>query len=144
VSGPIRRSRYVFVDTSGWAALANERDSNHPAALAVVRNLATDRVRLITSNFVVAETHGLIVGRVGRWAALQTLLKIEAASDVVVRVSEDDERRARKIIVRYDDKDFSYIDATSFAVMERLEVQQAFAFDRHFAQFGFRIIDPMP
>jgi predicted nucleic acid-binding protein len=31
-------------------------------------------------------------------------------------------------------------DATSFAIMERLGILEAFSFDRHFRQFGFSVI----
>jgi hypothetical protein len=37
-------------------------------------------------------------------------------------VSLDDEEKAKQIIRRYTDKTFSYTDAASFAVMERLGV----------------------
>ena len=33
-------------------------------------------------------------------------------------------------------KDFSYVDATSFAVMERLGITDAFSFDEHFEQYS--------
>jgi predicted nucleic acid-binding protein len=33
-------------------------------------------------------------------------------------------------------------DAISFAVMERPGIGHAFAFDRHFAQYGVALLDP--
>lgn len=56
----------------------------------------------------------------------------------MLRVTLGDERRAREILLKYIDKDFSYVDATTFALMERLNIQVCFAFDVHFEQFGFR------
>ena len=47
-----------------------------------------------------------------------------------------DEERAREIINTYEDKAFSYTDATTFAVIERLGIKSTFTFDEHFAQFG--------
>lgn len=47
-----------------------------------------------------------------------------------------DQTRARKIIERYRDTDFSYCDAISFVVMERLGISEVMAFDEHFRQYG--------
>ena len=58
----------------------------------------------------------------------------------VERVTEDDESKAVTIVGQYVDKAFSYTDATSFAVMERLRLRTAFAFDPHFHQYGFQVI----
>jgi AbrB family looped-hinge helix DNA binding protein len=60
----------------------------------------------------------------------------------VERVNEDDEVRARSVIVQYTDKTFSYTDAASFAVMERRGLRTAFAFDPRFRQYGFALLEP--
>ena len=39
-------------------------------------------------------------------------------------------------VYEYQDKEFNYCDAVSFAVMERLDIQEAIAFDEHFRQYG--------
>jgi predicted nucleic acid-binding protein len=52
------------------------------------------------------------------------------------RINADDEDRAWQILKSYTDKDFSYTDATSFAIMERLGFKTVFAFDEHFDQYG--------
>jgi len=44
--------------------------------------------------------------------------------------------KAKQIIVGYRDKEFSYCDATSFAVMERLRICHVMAFDPHLMQYG--------
>ncbi len=133
---PFRR---VFVDTSAYFAVANSRDRSHRLAATVVRRLADQRVRLFTTNFIVAETHALALSRLGRREAARVLAEIDISA-VIIRVSASDERRARDIINRYDDKDFSLTDAMSFAVMKRLGIPIAFAFDRDFTQYGFQVL----
>jgi uncharacterized protein len=59
---------------------------------------------------------------------------------VVIRARAADENRAKQILFQYDDKDFSFADAISFAVMERLQIRLAFTFDRDFAQYGFTVL----
>ena len=98
------------------------------------------RSRLFTTNFVVAETHALVLIRRGRLVARRVLQEIDLGRITVVRVSAGDELRAREIIAQYDDKDFSLTDAASFAVMERLRISVAFTFDHHFAAYGLTIL----
>jgi len=47
---------------------------------------------------------------------------------------------AWSILEDHTDKRWSYVDATSFALIEREGISEAFAFDRHFAQRGLRLV----
>jgi uncharacterized protein len=134
-------SRRVFVDTSAYYALTDRRDSRHANAQEIARRLANEHRRLFTTNFMVAETHALVLARLGRSVAAAVLSALDRSTTTVIRVSAADERRARAIIAQFDDKDFSLTDATSFAVMDRLRIRQVFTFDRNFAQYGFWIAD---
>ena len=126
----------VFVDTGGFYAALNRRDAHHRDAARLLRRAQREQWLLFTTNFVLAESHALILVRMGReqaWAFLQAIVTGQAN---VIRAEEADERRARAIIERYQDKTFSYCDAVSFAVMERLNIQNVIAFDDHFRQYG--------
>jgi uncharacterized protein len=140
VRGARSLPRNVFVDTSFYVAFVYPKDANHREALTIARELATNRVGLTTTNVVATETHGLVLARAGRDAALRTLQQIYATRELLIRIDDADEGRAMEILAQYDDKDFSFADATSFAVMERLGIDTAVAFDRHFAQFGWQVL----
>lgn len=56
----------------------------------------------------------------------------------VLQVSEAIERTAKAIFMKYDDKDFSFVDCTSFALIDHHELDHAFAFDIHFRQYRFK------
>ena len=123
----------VFVDTSAFHALLNRRDLHHEEAVEMLRRAAAERWVLVTSNFVVAEAHALILHRLGRRAAREWLENVPA---LIERASEEDERRAVRIILSHPDKDFTLCDAISFAMMERLGLRRVISFDRHFRQYG--------
>lgn len=136
-------SRRVFIDTGAYFALAAPRDDNHSAATAIETRMIAERLRPFTTNFILAETHALLLRRVGRAIALRTLAAIrDSAGTTMVRVSAGDERRAWEIIEHYDDKNFSMTDATSFAIMDRLHITQAFTFDENFTQYGLSVLTP--
>ena len=126
----------VFVDTGGFYASLNRRDAYHRDAARLFRRAQRERWFLFTTNFVLAESHALILARMGRNRAWNFLQVIITGRTNVIRAEEADERRARAIIEQYQDKEFSYCDAVSFAVMERLDIREAIAFDDHCRQYG--------
>ncbi len=123
----------------GYAHIDKD-DADHAAAIELVRNLKRP---LITSNYIFDETLTLVKLRLGYQVAAnlgQKLWSQEVAS--LVRVTEEDESRAWEIFLQYEDKAFSFTDCTSFAIMERLGIDTAFAFDDHFIQYGKFIVVP--
>jgi len=127
----------VLVDTSAVYALLDRSDTCHAAARDSVEELKRTRSEPLLTNFIQAECHALALSRLGPELVRKWLLRNVWA---VERVTVDDEAKAKEIIGKYTDKRFSYTDATSFAVMERLGLRTAFAFDPHFRQYGFRVI----
>ena len=77
-----------------------------------------------------------------RQVARDTLIAIDNSATTIIRVTQADEIRARQIIARYDDKNFSLTDAISFAIMDRLGISQAMSFDGNFEQYGVTMLTP--
>lgn len=134
------RERRVFVDTSAYLALLDEEDEHHVQAIEIVNQLAQERYRQFTTNVLLIEAHALILSALGISQAAQFLRDMAESKTVVIRVRASDEERAKQILFQYDDKDFSFADAISFAVMERLGISLAFTFDRHFTQYGLSVL----
>jgi predicted nucleic acid-binding protein len=129
----VNRQQLVFVDTSAWFALAYEGDPYHPAA----RVFIVSKPRLVTTNFVIDETITLVLKRLGYWSARELGEKLWSGQQArIIYVSKADQYAAWELFKRYDDKAFSFTDCTSFAVMARLGLHYAFAFDEHFEQTG--------
>lgn len=124
-----------FVDTSFWVAFRFRRDDNHTLATA----LWEDRSHpLVTTNHVVGETWTFLRRRVGHGEAVGFLDTIEASTRVsVVRVEADMEESAWAWLRRHDERDYSFVDATSFEVMRRERIKEALAFDADFTAAGF-------
>ncbi len=98
---------------------------------------------LYTTNAVLYETHALLVNRVrdGRTVALSFLETVDQGLCEVERIKADDEDAAIALLQSHSDKSFSYCDALSFVVMERMELEEVIAFDRHFREYGrFRVL----
>jgi predicted nucleic acid-binding protein len=133
--------RRVFVDTSAFVAARNAREPMHERARDAFRDLAAQRAALFTSNYVVAETYTALLVRLGRPEALEWGRRLRAGTALeVVRIEEAVDDEAWDILEAHADKDWSYVDATSFALMAREGTDEALAFDEHFAQRGLRLV----
>lgn len=131
----------VFVDTGGWMACADRSDPAHLACTAARDTmLEADRI-LITTDCVVDETLTLIRLRLGLAAADACWRQIEGSARLRwERVETDRFERARNLFFHYRDKDLSFTDCTSFAVMRELKVTTVITTDSHFRQVGFDVL----
>jgi len=131
----------VFVDTGGFVALLVAEDQMHDSANAIFEAAARDRWMLVTTNAVVVETYSVLLARArnGRGAAIAFLEAVAADPSqglFTERVRADDESNAIALLRAHSDKDYSLCDVLSFIVMERLGINEAIAFDRHFREYG--------
>jgi uncharacterized protein len=126
----------IFVDSSFWIALADERDERHEQATAVLREHSDSS--LVTTNHVVGETWTFLRKRHGHRIALRFLDSIEGAARLrVVATPSEVEDEAWRWLRRHDERVYSFVDATSFALMRSLRIREALAFDGDFEAAGF-------
>lgn len=118
-------------------ALVNENDRFHKQATQIWKKQKLQKVKLLTSNYILDETFTLIRQRRGRKVLdefRKSLLKIYEVK--IIRVTVADEAGAWDFILN-DWADLSFTDCVSFAMMQRLEIKKALSFDEHFKRAGF-------
>jgi predicted nucleic acid-binding protein len=130
--------RRAFVDTSGFFALLVRDDDHHEPAQELFARAERERWRLLPTNFVVFETHTLLLNRVrsGREIALAFLDRFPDDKVQVIRFRRADVDKAFAIIRSHRDKEYSLCDAHSFAAMERLKIRDVISFDSDFRSYG--------
>lgn len=129
--------KVCFVDTSAFYAIENRSCAEHDKALEVVRFLEEHKVILVTTDYILDETYTLLRFTLGHEVAVAFGEEIRKGGIEIVQVDEELQERAWKIFKRYKDKEFSFTDCTSFAVMETAGMEVAFSFDKDFRQYGF-------
>lgn len=128
----------VFVDTAGFLALWDAADEHHLSAVELLTELVRKRRHFVTSDFILDETATLLLVRHSHKAArdfLQTMLTTETVR--VEWTGADRFHAAAEVFSRHDDKQWSFTDCCSFALMRELRISEAFTTDRHFTQAGF-------
>ena len=123
----------VLWDSSAILALLDADDADHARAVAVARDIASERRPSFITNYIEAETHALLLRKLGRAIAREWLL---TGGLPVVPALPAEEQRAKEILARHSDKDWTLCDAISFAILDARHVSRAFTFDHHFRQYG--------
>lgn len=126
----------IFADTSGFVALGNEDDALHVQSTEIFRKLPP--FRLITTNFIVSETvTRLLYDTYHTNAVAFGEMLFSSPLIEIVHVTINIENKAWVLFKKYSDKQFSFVDCTSFVLMKELNLQRSFGCDQHFEQMGF-------
>lgn len=131
----------VFVDTSFFKAIIDGQDDFHQRAIQILEELKEKGANFVTSNFILDESFTLIRIKCGLKLALEFRRYLEESSTVlkIVRVIVADEAAAWEYFIK-DWSGLSFTDCVSFAMMKRLEIKKALAFDTHFKRAGFELV----
>lgn len=126
----------IFVDTSFWIATAIEADAHHRQAAKLISQRAGDR--LLTTNHVRGETWTFVRRRFGHSEAVSIVDHLDRTPRLEIAfVPEQTEREALAWLRSHDEREYSFVDATSFALMRSLRIHEALAFDGDFMAAGF-------
>lgn len=121
-----------YLDTSALIALRNRNDKNYTAARAYFGASVKNGTRFVLGGNVLIEYVDGVAKRIEELEHIRSskLLLVE-------KYSEGDFEKAVKHFKKYKDK-IDLTDCISFALMERLEINEVFTFDSDFALHGFR------
>ncbi len=131
----------IFVDTSFLVAYALANDSRHTDALALASPFSTKP--LLSSTLVLGETWTTLRRRLGHNRTRGWIDELRALERVRVdRIDAELEDQAWTWLRVHDERPYSFVDATSFALMRKLRIREALAFDGDFAAAGFVELRP--
>jgi predicted nucleic acid-binding protein len=131
----------VFVDTSAWIALINKSDAFHLKAKTIRDVLIEDKSQFFVTDYVVVEIANSLSRIPWRSGAIQLINSIYESENInVVEISKKIYAEAWKLYSDRADKEWSLTDCTSFIVMNRNGISEAFTNDCHFEQAGFNIL----
>lgn len=132
----------IFADSSFLVAYMIRRDRYHDAAVNLFHQSAGQRI--ITTNHVRGETWTWLCTRSRHDKAVAFLDGVGGDDGYiqVARVDADPEEEALAWLRRHDEREYSFVDATSFAFMRARGITEALAFDGDFAAAGFVELRP--
>lgn len=131
----------VFLDTGYILAIELAKDGHHQEAVDHWRQARPSLPTLVTTSFVFDDVVTYFNCRrrhdkaleLGNMLLNSSTVKMELVDEPLFRAGGD-------MLVQHSDKTWSLTDCISLLVMRRPGLQEAWAFDRHFEQAGFRRI----
>lgn len=132
----------IFADTSFFVAGNDSRDRHHTAAVALLRKVQERRI--VTTNHIRGETWTTLRRKLWHGRAVEFLDSVgeEGQRAEVVHVPDELEDEALQWLRQHDEREYSFVDATSFAYMRSRGIEEALAFDGDFAAAGFTELRP--
>lgn len=134
----------IFVDSSAWIALLNARDQHHDEAKTIFDSLPQRRMRIITTDYVIDETITRLRYDSSHSEAVKFLNFIDSIEQqgllTIVSIDSSLFQEARRLFVQLDSASLSFTDCASFAVCQKHEIVESFAFDSHFEMMGIPML----
>lgn len=132
----------IFVDTSFLIAGFDTRDPHHEEAMRLTEKIAGRGIT--TTNHIRGEGWTWFCRKRWHGKAVEFLDALEARSSHVVIdfVPQRLEEEALRWLRQHDEREYSFVDATSFAYMRANRIEEVLAFDGDFAAAGFIELRP--
>jgi predicted nucleic acid-binding protein len=128
----------LFVDTSGWLALANRSDVLHQEASTIYNDRFGDGWKFVTHAGVMLEVgNGLALARFRHLAVLMKSIIDASARIETIPLTEMLYESGWQMYSNLRDKDWGLVDCISFIVMRDRGLAEALTADKHFEQAGF-------
>ncbi len=129
----------VFVDTSAFYALLVQDEAGHEGVAKHWRESTQSGTSLVTSNYVLVETHALLQSRFG----MDAVRDFQRSLVPLVNVRWIDagvHRQAVERLLKTDHRKLSLVDVTSFLLMDQEGIRTALALDPDFAENGYEVV----
>ncbi len=128
----------LFIDTSALLAVLDRNDRYHWTAKQRWISLLESEDEPVCHNYILVETSAVVLRRFGL-EALNLFERDIVPVFQIFWVNREIHGAAVGAQLLADRRSLSLVDCVSFEIMRRTGLRTAFAFDRHFAEFGYKM-----
>lgn len=126
----------TFIDSSAYLAILIPSDSNREKALKLAATVFNGNKNLVTSYAILGEVLTIGSMRFNRQAAIDYVQNIFQSNITLIMENEEILRRGFDIFQKVKDKDVSWVDCYSFAIVEHYHIEKVFSFDKDFRKYS--------
>jgi uncharacterized protein len=130
----------VFVDTSAFLALLDAHEHRHSLAHRIWAELIEGEATFFCTSYVLSETAALVQSRLGMSQLRDFHENVFPFLDVIW-VDKSLHNISMTAVLTANHRQLSLVDCVSFVVMRQSDLNITFAFDNHFAEQGFTVLE---
>ncbi len=130
----------IYVDTSGWASLADVSELFYGKAKEIYAAAIQNRRPLVTTNYVLAELVALMTSpmRFHRPRIIEFINGIKQSTFFdTIHIDKESDAKSWNLLSSRTDKNWSLVDCSNFVLMQENNILEALTTDHHFEQAGF-------
>ncbi len=130
----------IFVDTAGWACFIDKSQTQHKETAKIFEEIKKENGKFITTSYILAELVALLGSHfhISRSIIINFIENIKKSFYVeIIYIDKNIDDDAWKLLKKYQDKNWSLTDCTSFIVMQQQNITDSLTTDHHFKQAGF-------
>lgn len=128
----------AYVDSSAFISFLDKSDTYN----SLFGRLFSNPANLITSTFVISETHGWFLRRYDSRRALDFLGFIRALNQNLTIHPSDTSllTESEKILIKFKDQELTITDASGLYLMKSLKIIECWSTDRHLSLLGAKLV----
>lgn len=122
----------IFIDASSYLSSLLPKDPNLKRAVGIFKSISESKEQLVTSYAILGEVLTISSQRYDRRVGIQFVKHILDGPTRVILGDQELMEKAFKTFQDIKDKDVSWVDCYSFAIIEHYKIEKVFSFDRDF------------
>ena len=130
-----------FIDTSFIIALSSKKDNLHQKALDLAKLIKSNRISLITSEFIILELGNSFLKMSLKNKGIILINSLyDDKSIEIVKLSDKYYKLGLSLFCRMLDKNWSLTDCISIEILKEFNIKNVLTADNHFNQAGFNTL----
>jgi uncharacterized protein len=123
---------HALIDSDAFVGLLYEKDAHHKRATELFEELEKQKMILVTTNYIVAETATVLSNRQGQALARAFLKAVKRIP--MIHINEDLHQQSLALFEKQTKRGTSVVDCSNVVVMRRFGIPQIFSFDKVYAK----------
>ncbi len=132
----------IFIDTGIFITLFIPSEKYHQAVLEKYRYYQSQKVRFVTSTYILAELYTRLIydfGKVVTEKAIEEVGKtIDQRALALIDIDETAFHKATEVLIKFAEHKLSFADATTYVLYKELSLDEIFTLDSDFKKIRLR------